>query len=463
MLFSSVTFLYFFLPVVLGLYFLAPKRCKNAVLLLASLVFYAYGEPRLVLLMLLSVLSGYVHGLLIERFRGTRAGKAFLVSSVCFSLAPLLLFKYADFFIGNLNTLGASLPLLKLTLPIGISFYTFQILSYTVDVARGTAKAQRNFIDLATYISLFPQLIAGPIVRYTDVATALHARSHSAEAVGSGALRFTIGLGKKVLLANLLGELCAALKTAETSVLGSWGYAAALCLQIYFDFSGYSDMAIGLGTMLGFHFPENFNYPFISQSATEFWRRWHITLGSWFRDYVYIPLGGSRAGAWKQVRNILIVWCLTGFWHGASWNFIAWGLFFGVLLIAEKLLLGHALEKMPRVLRHLYLLLAALVSFLIFDAASLPEAGRAIAGLFGGAPFTSAAGLYSLKSYFVILLLAVVGATPLPKAAVARISATRAGGKLVSILTPLFMAALLLVSTAYLVDGSFNPFLYFRF
>ena len=445
MLFSSVTFLYFFLPVVLGLYFLAPKRCKNAVLLLASLVFYAYGEPRLVLLMLLSVLSGYVHGLLIERFRGTRAGKAFLVSSVCFSLAPLLLFKYADFFIGNLNALGASLPLLKLTLPIGISFYTFQILSYTVDVARGTAKAQRNFIDLATYISLFPQLIAGPIVRYTDVAAALHARSHSAEAVGSGALRFSIGLGKKVLLANLLGELCAALKTAEASVLGSWGYAAALCLQIYFDFSGYSDMAIGLGMMLGFHFPENFNYPFISQSATEFWRRWHITLGSWFRDYVYIPLGGSRAGAWKQVRNILIVWCLTGFWHGASWNFI------------------HALEKMPRVLRHLYLLLAALVSFLIFDAASLPEAGRAIAGLFGGAPFTSAAGLYSLKSYFVILLLAVVGATPLPKAAVARISATRAGGKLVSILTPLFMAALLLVSTAYLVDGSFNPFLYFRF
>ena len=463
MLFSSVTFLYFFLPVVLGLYFLAPKRCKNAVLLLASLVFYAYGEPRLVLLMLLSVLSGYVHGLLIERFRGTRAGKAFLVSSVCFSLAPLLLFKYADFFIGNLNALGASLPLLKLTLPIGISFYTFQILSYTVDVARGTAKAQRNFIDLATYISLFPQLIAGPIVRYTDVAAALHARSHSAEAVGSGALRFSIGLGKKVLLANLLGELCAALKTAEASVLGSWGYAAALCLQIYFDFSGYSDMAIGLGMMLGFHFPENFNYPFISQSATEFWRRWHITLGSWVRDYVYIPLGGSRAGAWKQVRNILIVWCLTGFWHGASWNFIAWGLFFGVLLIAEKLLLGHALEKMPRVLRHLYLLLAALVSFLIFDAASLPEAGRAIAGLFGGAPFTSAAGLYSLKSYFVILLLAVVGATPLPKAAVARISATRAGGKLVSILTPLFMAALLLVSTAYLVDGSFNPFLYFRF
>ena len=250
MLFSSVTFLYFFLPVVLGLYFLAPKRCKNAVLLLASLVFYAYGEPRLVLLMLLSVLSGYVHGLLIERFRGTRAGKAFLVSSVCFSLAPLLLFKYADFFIGNLNALGASLPLLKLTLPIGISFYTFQILSYTVDVARGTAKAQRNFIDLATYISLFPQLIAGPIVRYTDVATALHARSHSAEAVGSGALRFTIGLGKKVLLANLLGELCAALKTAETSVLGSWGMLRRSACKFTLTFPGIRTWQLALGQCL---------------------------------------------------------------------------------------------------------------------------------------------------------------------------------------------------------------------
>ena len=463
MLFSSVTFLYFFLPTVLALYFLAPRRCKNAVLLIASLVFYAYGEPRLVALMLASVLSGYVHGLLIERFRGTRAGKAFLISSVCFSLAPLLVFKYADFFIGNLNALGASLPLLKLALPIGISFYTFQIISYTVDVARGTAKAQRNFIDLATYISLFPQLIAGPIVRYTDVESALHMRTHSAEAVGRGALRFSIGLGKKVLIANLLGELCAALRAAEASVLGSWGYAAALCLQIYFDFSGYSDMAIGLGTMLGFHFPENFNYPFISQSATEFWRRWHMTLGGWFRDYVYIPLGGSRAGAWKQVRNILIVWGLTGFWHGASWNFIVWGLFFGVLLIAEKLFFSKLLKNMPRIFRHLYLLLAALISFLIFDAASLSEAGRAIAGLFGGAPLTSAAGLYSLRSYLVVLLLAAIGATPLPKAAVTRLSATRVGNILVSVLTPLFMVALLAVSTAYLVDGSFNPFLYFRF
>ncbi len=463
MLFSSVTFLYFFLPVVLGLYFLAPKKCKNAVLLLASLAFYAYGEPRLVALMLASVLSGYVHGLLIERFRGTRAGKAFLVSSVCFSLAPLLLFKYADFLIGNLNALGASLPLLKLTLPIGISFYTFQILSYTVDVARGTTKAQRNFIDLATYISLFPQLIAGPIVRYTEVEEALRARAHSAEAVGRGALRFASGLGKKVLLANLLGELCAALRAADASILGSWGYAAALCLQIYFDFSGYSDMAIGLGTMLGFRFPENFNYPFISQSATEFWRRWHMTLGGWFRDYVYIPLGGSRAGAWKQVRNILVVWCLTGLWHGASWNFAAWGLFFGVLLIAEKLFLGRLLAQLPRVFRHLYLLLVALVSFLIFDAATLADAGAAIAGLFGGAPLTSATGLYALRSYLVVFLLAFAGATPLPKRLAARVSETRAGGWIVAILTPAFLAGLLLVCTAYLVDGSFNPFLYFRF
>ena len=463
MLFSSVTFLYFFLPVVLLLYFLAPRRLKNTVLLLASLVFYAYGEPRLVVLMLASVLSGYVHGLLIERFRGKRLGRVFLISSICFSLAPLLVFKYADFFLTNLNALGASLPLLKLALPIGISFYTFQILSYTVDVARGTTKAQRNIIDLATYIALFPQLIAGPIVRYTDVEAALRTRTHSTEAVGDGALRFSIGLGKKVLLANLLGELCAALKAAEPSVLGSWGYAVSLCLQIYFDFSGYSDMAIGLGTMLGFRFPENFNYPFIAKSATEFWRRWHMTLGSWFRDYVYIPLGGSRVGAWKQVRNILIVWCLTGFWHGASWNFIAWGLFFGVLLIAEKLFFGRWLERAPRALQHVYLLLAALISFLIFDAATLADAGKAIAGLFGGAPFTNAQGLYSLSSYLVVLVLAALGATPLPKMLFTRFAATPAGGKLTPILSLLFMVALLLVSTAYLVDGSFNPFLYFRF
>ncbi|MBE5784706.1 MAG: MBOAT family protein [Clostridiales bacterium] len=464
MLFSSVTFLYFFLTAVLLLYFLTPRKFKNAVLLFFSLIFYAYGEPRLVVLMLLSVLSGYVHGLLMGKFKDSpRAKKACLVSSVCFSLAPLLIYKYTDFFIGNLNALGASLPLLGLTLPIGISFYTFQIISYTADVYRGDAAPQKNPIDLAAYIALFPQLIAGPIVRYTDVERDLSARTHSVEKIGEGALRFSIGLGKKVLIANVLGELSAALLTAEGSILGAWVRAAALMLQIYFDFSGYSDMAIGLGTMLGFRFPENFNYPFISQSATEFWRRWHMTLGSWFRDYVYIPLGGSRVSAGKHIRNIFIVWFLTGFWHGASWNFILWGLFFGLLLLAEKFLLKGFFEKLPRILRHVYLLLAAAVSFLLFDAPDLAAAAERILSLFGGAPLVSGEGLYQLRSYLAVLLIAAVGATPLPKRLAEKLAATPAGEKAMPILAPLFMAALIIVSTAYLVDGSFNPFLYFRF
>ncbi|MBQ7113588.1 MAG: MBOAT family protein [Clostridia bacterium] len=464
MLFSSVTFLYFFLFAVLAVYFIAPRRLKNAVLLLFSLFFYAYGEPRLVVLMLLSVLFGYVHGLLMGKFRNKpRAKKLCLISSVCFSLAPLLIYKYTDFFIANLNALGASLPLLKLTLPIGISFYTFQIISYTADVYRGDAAPQKNPIDLAAYIALFPQLIAGPIVRYTDVAHDLAHRTHSVEKIGEGALRFSIGLGKKVLIANVLGELSAALLTTEASILGAWVRAAALMLQIYFDFSGYSDMAIGLGTMLGFRFPENFNYPFISQSATEFWRRWHMTLGSWFRDYVYIPLGGSRVSTAKHIRNIFAVWFLTGFWHGASWNFILWGLFFGVLLLAEKFLLKGFFDKLPRVLRHIYLLLAAAVSFLLFDAPDLASASERILSLFGGAPLVSAEGLYQCKNYFTVLLIASIGATPLPKRLTERLFSTAAGKKAAVILVPLFMAALILVSTAYLVDGSFNPFLYFRF
>ena len=464
MLFSSVTFLYFFLFAVLAVYFIAPRRLKNAVLLLFSLFFYAYGEPRLVALMLLSVLFGYVHGLLMGKFRNKpRAKKLCLISSVCFSLAPLLIYKYTDFFIANLNALGASLPLLKLTLPIGISFYTFQIISYTADVYRGDAAPQKNPIDLAAYIALFPQLIAGPIVRYTNVAHDLAHRTHSLEKIGEGALRFSIGLGKKVLIANVLGELSAALLTAEASILGAWVRAAALMLQIYFDFSGYSDMAIGLGTMLGFRFPENFNYPFISQSATEFWRRWHMTLGSWFRDYVYIPLGGSRVSTAKHIRNIFAVWFLTGFWHGASWNFILWGLFFGVLLLAEKFLLKGFFDKLPRVLRHIYLLLAAAVSFLLFDAPDLASALERILSLFGGAPLVSAEGLYQCKNYFTVLLIASIGATPLPKRLTERLFSTAAGKKAAVILVPLFMAALILVSTAYLVDGSFNPFLYFRF
>lgn len=339
MLFSSVPFLFYFLPAVLLVYFLVPKRAKNGVLLLSSLVFYGWGEPRYLPVMLVSILQGYIFGRLIERFRDTRRAKLFLVLSVLLSLGTLAYFKYADFMIANLNALtGLSAPLLRLALPVGISFYTFQILSYTVDVYRGTVPAQRNFIDLAAYIAMFPQLIAGPIVRYSDIAVQLKTREHSVSEAASGARRFILGLAKKILLANLLGELVSSFRaSADLSVLYYWLGAIAFTLQIYYDFSGYSDMAIGLGRIFGFRFPENFQYPYLSGSITEFWRRWHISLGSWFRDYLYIPLGGNRKGSARQLLNILLVWLATGLWHGAAWNFVVWGLlnaFF--ILLAEE-------------------------------------------------------------------------------------------------------------------------------
>lgn len=339
MLFSSVPFLFYFLPAVLLVYFLVPKRAKNGVLLLSSLVFYGWGEPRYLPVMLVSILQGYIFGRLIERFRDTRRAKLFLVLSVLLSLGTLAYFKYADFMIANLNALtGLSAPLLRLALPVGISFYTFQILSYTVDVYRGTVPAQRNFIDLAAYIAMFPQLIAGPIVRYSDIAVQLKTREHSVSEAASGARRFILGLAKKILLANLLGELVSSFRaSADLSVLYYWLGAIAFTLQIYYDFSGYSDMAIGLGRIFGFRFSENFQYPYLSGSITEFWRRWHISLGSWFRDYLYIPLGGNRKGSARQLLNILLVWLATGLWHGAAWNFVVWGLlnaFF--ILLAEE-------------------------------------------------------------------------------------------------------------------------------
>ena len=331
MLFSSVPFLFYFLPAALILYFLVPGRFKNFILLLASLFFYAWGEPKYVLLMLVSIVQGYLFGLLVEKHRGEKASKLFLALSVLVSLGLLGFFKYADFFLSSVNAVtGLSLPLLKLSLPIGISFYTFQVLSYVIDVYRGETAAQKSFIDLAAYVSLFPQLIAGPIVRYSDVAGQLRDRTHSVSAAAEGVRRFTVGFAKKVLLANQFGALASAYKqTQDASVLFVWLYALAFLLQVYFDFSGYSDMAIGLGRILGFRFPENFNYPYISGSITEFWRRWHISLGSWFRDYLYIPLGGSRRGKARQLLNILIVWLATGLWHGAAWTFVIWGALHG--------------------------------------------------------------------------------------------------------------------------------------
>ena len=466
MLFSSVPFLFYFLPAALLIYFAAPRQLKNAVLLLASLFFYAWGEPKYVLLMAVSITLGYVFGLLIEIWRGTKLSKLFLILSIVTSLGLLGYFKYADFFIANFNAAtGLSVPLLKIALPIGISFYTFQILSYTVDVYRGEVKAQRNYISLAVYVALFPQLIAGPIVRYSDIAAQLESRTHSFSNVALGTRRFILGLAKKVLIANALGELCDIFKESnDKSVLFFWLYAIAFTLHIYFDFSGYSDMAIGLGKIFGFDFLENFDYPYISGSITEFWRRWHMSLGSWFRDYVYIPLGGNRVSKARWFLNIFIVWMLTGFWHGAAWNFIVWGLFFAILLIIEKLWLLKPLKK-SKVLSHIYVMFFVIISFVIFNAADMKEAFSYIGGMFGagGIPFISEEWLYYLRSYGVVLIVAIIGATPLVKKLVLSVKKKSTGEKIMNIAEPIMLVALLLVITAYLVDGSFNPFLYFRF
>ena len=466
MVFSGIPFLYYFLPATILLYLAAPRKFKNAVLLLASLVFYAWGEQRLVLLFAATIFLGWLLGLLIERFRGKVWSRVFLWLSVLTTLGLLGYFKYADFFIESLNSaFGLSVPLLRVALPIGISFYTFQILSYTIDVYRGDVAAQRNLIDFAAYVSMFPQLIAGPIVLYSDIAGQLADRTHRLDGVASGVRRFVVGLGKKVLIANVLGQLCTQFRqTAQPSVLFHWLYAVAFMLQIYFDFSGYSDMAIGLGRLFGFDFPENFNYPYISKSITEFWRRWHISLGSWFRDYVYIPLGGNRRGIGRQLFNILVVWMLTGLWHGAAWNFVLWGVFYALLLTAEKLGLKKALDN-HGALGHVYVLLAVLLGFVLFNADSLGQAAQDIAGMFafGKLPLFSAEAVYYLRSYGVVLILAVIGATPLPKRVIAALSENRKLTRSWNVLEPLLLTGLLLVVTAYLVDGSFNPFLYFRF
>ena len=457
MLFSSIPFLYYFLPCVLLLYFAVPAQKKNVILLLSSLVFYAWGEPRLVLLMLLTITVGYILGILAENHPQYK--KIFLVLAIAFCLGTLGYFKYADFFVANFNTVtGLSIPLLKVALPIGISFYTFQILSYNIDVYRGDVSAQRDPVKLATYITMFPQLIAGPIVRYKDVAIQLESREHSIDKVALGIRRFILGLSKKVLIANVMGELCEIFRQSdEKSIVFYWVYAVAFSLQIYFDFSGYSDMAIGLGKIFGFDFMENFNYPFISKSITEFWRRWHISLGSWFRDYVYIPLGGSRVKTQRHIFNIVVVWMLTGFWHGAAWNFVVWGLFFAMLLMVEKLFLLKHLEK-AKVLNRLYVLLAVVISFVIFNGTSLGQVTEDIVGMFGlgKVPLITVETVYYLKSYIVVFLIAIIGATPLPQILVSKI-------KVVQYIEPLVLLMLLITVTAYLVDGSFNPFLYFRF
>ncbi len=461
MLFSGIPFLFYFLPVVLAVYFLVPRKLRNAILLAASLVFYGWGEPKLLFLMVFTIVLFYGCGLAIGRTSSRGQKKFWLLVSVVISIALLGIFKYADFLVESLNALtGLGIPLLRLALPVGISFYTFQCLSYTIDVYRGTVPPQRNLISFGAYVSMFPQLIAGPIVRYSDIARQLEQRTCRWQEAGAGIRRFLMGLGKKVILADNFALLAALFRESdEKSVLFYWLYAVAFTLNIYFDFSGYSDMAIGLGRILGFQFPENFNYPYLSRSITEFWRRWHMTLGGWFRDYVYIPLGGNRVSRSRWIGNIFTVWMLTGLWHGAAWNFVLWGLLFGVLLLVEKWIPG--LQKLPDALRHGYVLLAVTLSFVLFNAESLAQAGSDIAGMFGfsGVPLISAEALYYLKSYALLFLAGVLGATPVPKRLGQRIAGTNAG----AVLEPAVLMVLLLVCTAYLVDGSFSPFLYFRF
>lgn len=456
MLFSGVTFLYCFLPVALAVCFLAPPAARNAVLLAASLFFYAWGEPRLAWLMAATIAVFYLCALAIGRYRAQ--GKLWLGISVAAGLGLLGIFKYGDFFVGTLNCLGLRLKLPGLALPIGISFYTFQCISYVADVYRGDAPPQRSLIAFGCYVALFPQLIAGPIVRYTQVAQALERREHTWENLALGLRRFLLGLGKKVLLANQFGELTALCRSrGDGSVLLCWLYALGFTLQIYYDFSGYSDMAIGLGRIFGFRFPENFNYPYLSSSVTEFWRRWHMTLGGWFRDYVYIPLGGSRVSRGRWLLNILAVWGLTGLWHGASWNFVVWGLFYGVLLLLEKRF--PRLARLPRPLAHCYVMAAVVAGFVIFGADGLGQAARDLGGMLAlrGLPAVTAQSLYQLRSFGVLFLAGALGATPVPR---------RLGSALVQRYPWVQGAALpvlLVLSTAYLVDGSFNPFLYFRF
>ena len=461
MLFSSIPFLYCFLPAVVLMYFLVPRKLKNTVLLLFSLTFYGWGEPKYLFLMMTTIGVFYGCGLAIGKAKTKQWKKTWLVTSIVVGIGLLAIFKYADFFIENFNAAtGISVPLLRLALPVGISFYTFQSLSYTIDVYRGDVPVQRNPISFGAYVTLFPQLIAGPIVRYSDVVRDLDSRVHTWEDAMMGTRRFLVGLGKKIILADNFALLVSIFRdSGEKSVLFYWMYAVAFTFNIYFDFSGYSDMAIGLGRIFGFRFIENFNYPYLSKSITEFWRRWHMSLGSWFRDYVYIPMGGNRVSKPRWFLNIFTVWMLTGFWHGAAWNFILWGLLFAVLLLIEKLV--PAIQKLPDALKHIYVMLLIVLSFVLFNGESLSQVGSDFAGLFGfaGIPGVTAETLYYLRSYALLFCAGIIGATPVVKNAATGIGKTKIG----SVLEVLLMIGILLVCTAYLVDGSFSPFLYFRF
>ena len=475
MVFSSLTFLFLYLPLTLLVYFLAPLKWRNFILLLVSLLFYGWGEPVYIVIMFVSIAIDYTHGLLVEKYRSDdKKARWFVAQSVIFNLALLFFFKYGTFFAENLyaltgilipksvELLGVTIPLWGVPLPIGISFYTFQTMSYTIDVYRKDAPVQRNLVEFGTFVTMFPQLIAGPIVQYKTVAADLVHRVHTSENFALGARRFCVGLAKKVLLANSIGALweeCLAAQGAGTlTVLGGWLGLAAYGFQIYFDFSGYSDMAIGLGQIFGFRFNENFDHPYCADSVGTFWRRWHMSLTTWFRDYLYIPLGGNRGGTARTIRNLLIVWFCTGFWHGASWNFILWGLYFAAWLILERYVLRDVLEKTPKAIKHIYTLIVVFVGWGLFAMVDLSVCGDYLAACFGNAPLWSAADGFRLRSYAVTLVALVLASTALGQRLWARLPR-----RTEALFTPVLMGLSLVVCTAYLVDGSYNPFLYFRF
>ena len=469
MVFSSLTFLFLFFPIVIGVYYLCPRALRNLWLLAASLLFYAWGEPVYIRLMVASILFNYLCGLgvaALQKREKKGIAKALLILCVVGNIGALGVFKYADLLIGTINGIaGSHLALLELALPIGISFYTFQALSYVIDVYRGTVAAQKNPITFGTYIALFPQLIAGPIVQYKTVEEQLSCRRETAAQFAAGIGRFTVGLGKKVLIANQVGALwdtVSALPQAQLAAGTAWLGALAFTFQIYFDFSGYSDMAIGLGKMLGFEFLENFDYPDLSRSITEYWRRWHISLGTWFREYVYIPLGGNRRGLPRQVLNLIIVWGLTGLWHGASWNFLLWGLYYGVILIIEKVWLLRPLQKAPAAVQHLYSLLLIVLGWVIFALTDFSAIGGYFAALFGAHGGLDSSTMYLLTSNLILLVIAGFASTRLP---------AKLAADFVQRLTPagqtavkcIFYTGVLLMCIAFLVGDSYNPFLYFRF
>ena len=466
MVFSTPVFLFYFLVLTLLVYYLVPRKLRNVVILISSLVFYYWGEQTYVVIMFLSTAIDFTHGLLVEHFKGKgqlKYAKMAVASSMFFNLLLLLFFKYWDFLASSFQALGLTfMPVLGVHLPIGISFYTFQTMSYTIDVYRKDAPVQRNMVEFGTFVTMFPQLIAGPIVQYKTVAADLRHRIHSSENFALGARRFCVGLAKKVLLANSIGALweeCLAAQGAGTlTVLGGWLGLAAYGFQIYFDFSGYSDMAIGLGRIFGFHFNENFDHPYCADSVGTFWRRWHMSLTTWFRDYLYIPLGGNRGGTVKTIRNLIIVWFCTGFWHGASWNFVLWGLYFAAWLILERYVLRGVLEKTPKVLKHLYTLIVVFVGWGLFAMVDLSVCGDYLATCFGGGPLWSAADGFRLRSYAVTLIALVLASTALGQRLWAKLPR-----RAEALFTPVLMGLSLVVCTAYLVDGSYNPFLYFRF